>query len=434
MIRKASMLLLVVALALAFAGTAAPTPTRAADALKIGLLSDQSGVLKEYGKELEHGFALGLKYATDGKMEVAGRKIEVTVRDTASKPDIGSSLARELVEKGGAEILVGTPASAVALAVQQVAKDLDVPLFAGPSASANITGKNFTMNTVRVCRNGAQDYLALATSLKSSGITKVVVLAVDTDFGRTGAANAEASFKPYGIEMMKPIFAPADTTDFTPYLQQVLSSGANGLQITWAGDTGVALYKQVAELGVLKKLTLIAAFDANPLLKAAASNIPIGGVGFIVYHYTLPKTKINDWLVENNKKDYNGEVPDLFTECGFATAQALVAALNKTNGDASTKALMPAIEGLSFDGPRGKYWIRPADHQVLLPVYIVRLTNLTDPDFKFFELVAEVPADKVAPPCLLEGDFAARCKDAKLTTIPDAMMSGMATPAATPAK
>jgi branched-chain amino acid transport system substrate-binding protein len=385
-------------------------PTMAqGEALKIGLLSDQTANLKQYGKELEQGFALGLKYATDGKMEVAGRKLEVLVRDTGSKPDVGASQARELVEKDGAEILVGAPASPVALQVQGVAKDLDVILFAGPSASPNITGPNFNLNTFRVCRNTNQDFLALATILKDTGITKIVVLAIDTDFGRTGAAGAEAVYKPLGIEFAPSVFAPQETTDFTPYLQQVLASGANGLQIVWAGDTSVALFKQLGELGVLQKLTLITSFNSNPIVKAASSQGEIGGIGSIVYHYTLPKNEINDWLVENHKKDYNGEVPDLFTECGFASAQALVAGLTATEGDPSPAKMIPALEGLKFDGPRGAYEIRKSDHQALLPIFIARLTNVTDPDYKFFELVKEIPADQTAPPCLLEGDFKSRC-------------------------
>jgi len=431
MVRKLSLLLLVAALI--FVGSYSTTSVRAADALTIGLLTDQTGNLKQYGKELQQGFMLGLKYATDGKMEVGGKKLNVLVRDNASKPDLGASQARELVEKDGAEILVGAPASPVALQIQQVAKDLDVLLLAGPSASPTITSTNFNINTFRVCRNTLQDFAALATVLKQTGISKVVVLAIDTDFGRTGEKGAEASYKPLGIEFATPVYAPQDTTDFTPYLQQVLSSGANGLQIVWAGDTSIALFKQLAELGVLKKLTLITSYNSNPIVKAASSAGEVGGIGSIVYHYTLPKNKINDWLVTNNQADYK-EWPDLFTECGFATAQALVAGLNKTSGDASTKAMIPALEGLLFSGPRGNYWIRPADHQVLIPIYIARLTNVTDPDYKFFDPVAEVPADKVAPPCVLPGDLAARCKDESLMKLPPELVSPEATPAATAAK
>lgn len=409
MLRKMSVVLLIVALS--FGVLSAVTPSAAqGEPLKIGLMSDQTAGLKQYGKELEQGFMLGLKYATEGKMEVAGRKIEVIVKDTQSKPDVGASLAREVIEKDGAEILVGAPSSGVALQLQQVAKDLGVILMAGPSASPAITGANFDPNTFRACRNTTQDFLALTTVLKETGIKKVVILAADYDFGRSSAAAAEAAYKGIGIEIGETIYAPLATTDFTAVLQQVLSSGADALQPIWAGDTSVALYKQLKELGVLDKMTLITSFNSNPIVKAASTEGEIGGIGSIVYHYTLPKNPINDWLVENHKADYNGEVPDLFTECGFATAQAVVAALTKTEGDSAPEKMIAALEGLEWEGPRGKYMLRASDHQVIIPIYIAKLVNLTDPDFKFFELVAEVPAEQVAPPCALPEAFADRCK------------------------
>ncbi len=423
MFRRVVLIALVAALGLSVIGLTSSPATAQGEPLKIAVMSDQSGNLKQYGKELEQGFMLGLKYATEGKMEVAGRKIEVIVKDNASKPDVGASQAREVIEKDGVEILVGSPASPVALQIQQVAKDKDVILMAGPSASPSVTGDNFNLNTFRVCRNTDQDFAALATILKETGIKKIIVFAIDTDFGRQGAAGAEASYKPLGFEFAPTIYAPQETTDFTPYLQQILSSGADGLQIVWAGDTSVPLFKQLGELGVLKKLALITSFNSNPIVKAVTFEGQIGGIGSIVYHYTLPKNPVNDWLVENNKKDYN-EWPDLFTECGFASAQALVAGLNATKGDTTPQALIPALEGLKFEGPRGEYYIRKSDHQALLPIFIARLVNLTDSDYKFYELVKTVPADVTMPPCKLKSEFAERCA---LDVVPGAAATAAAT-------
>ena len=81
--------------------------------LKVGLLTDQSGLLAIYGPMQERGFRLGLEYATDGTMEVAGRPIEVIVRDNGSDPEKAVADARELIEAEGVEILVGTVSSPV---------------------------------------------------------------------------------------------------------------------------------------------------------------------------------------------------------------------------------------------------------------------------------------------------------------------------------
>ena len=396
--------------------------------LKIGILTDQSGALKEYGLEYTQGFALGLKYATNGTMTAGGRAVSTIIRDDASKPDTSASAARDLVENQGVELLAGSVSSGVEVQLQKIASDYNMPLFAGPSASAAITTTGFNLQTFRVCRDNAQDFIALASGLKASGVKKIVVLAADYDFGHTGAASAEAAYKPLGLEFASAIFAPQNTTDFTPYLQQVLASGADALQPIWAGAGSVTLYQQINELGVNKKLTLINAFNSNPIMKAATTPDQIGGVGFIVYHYTLPHTAVNDWLVTNHQKDYNGTYPDLFTECGFATAQAIVAGLNGSKGDTSLKALTPVLEGLSFEGPRGTYYIRPSDHQVLLPAYIVKLVSITDPDFKYYSLVKQLGAIESAPTCALSGTYADRCS---MPMNPPTSMMAAATPAAT---
>ena len=135
------------------------------------------------------------------------------------------------------------------------------------------------------------------------------------------------------------------------------------------------------------------------MCKAFADQAQIGNIGLIVYHYTLPQNEINDWLVEQHKAAYN-DVPDLFTECGFATAQALAAGIEAAEGSTLPEDLIPALEGLQWEGPKGTYTMRAEDHQALMPMYVVKLVNLDDPDQKYYELVAEVSAEDTAPPCL----------------------------------
>ncbi len=387
---------------------------RAQEPLVIGLLTDLSGALTIYGIELEQGFKLGLLYAAGidpadynndinaalADLKIAGRPVVIEVRDNRSDPDTGASQARDLIEQSGAEILVGAPSSGVTLGLQQVALDNDVILFVAPGASPAITTTNFNVNSFRVCRNTTQDSLALASFATEGLGKKWVILAADYDFGRSSATTFTNVLSAYGVEFVQdPIFAPLETTDFTPYLQQVMDSGAEALLPIWAGDTSVALFQQIAELGVNTKLNVVGAFNSNDIVKASDPST-IGNVSWIVYHYSFPQTAANDWLVEKHLAVYN-DVPDLFTECGFATGQALFTSVTATEGDTLPEALIPALEGLIFEGPKGVYGIRPSDHQALVPMYIARLVNLDDPDQKFYELVGEVSAINAAPPCNL---------------------------------
>jgi len=403
------------ALAVPFSATAQD------DALKIGLLTDLSGALNIYGTELEQGFKLGLVYAAGldiadyetiddalAAVTLAERPVEVLVRDNASDPDTAATQARDLIEVDGIELMVGAPSSGVTTGLQQVALDNDVLLFAAPGASPAITTTNFNENTFRVCRNTVQDSLALASFATDGLGTKWVILAADYDFGRSSAEAFTGVLGAYGVEFVQEtIYAPLETTDFTAYLQQVINSGAEVLLPIWAGDTSVALFQQIAELGVNEALTVVGAFNSNDIVKVSdPSNI--GNVSWIVYHYSFPQNDVNAWLTEAYAKFYN-DVPDLFSECAFATAQALYAAVTATEGDTLPQAMIPALEGLIFEGPKGTYGIRPSDHQVLVPMYIARLTNLDDPDSKFYELLEEVSALQAAPPCNLP-NAAERCE------------------------
>jgi branched-chain amino acid transport system substrate-binding protein len=284
--------------------------------------------------------------------------------------------------------------------VQQVALDSDVLVFATPAASPAITGANFNVNTFRVCRNSFQDFLAFAPYATENIGQNFVILAIDADFGTSSAAAAQGVLGSAGITFVgDPILAPADTTDFTPYLQQVLNSGADAVLPIWAGDSSVTLFQQIAELGVGDQLAIVSAFNSNDIVKASdPSNI--GNISWIVYHYSFPQNEINDWLTAQYQAVYN-DVPDLFSECAFATAQAIVKAVEATGGDTLPETLIPALEGMIFDGPKGVYGIRPSDHQALVPMYIAQLTNLDDPDQKYYDLLAEVPAAQIVPPVML---------------------------------
>jgi branched-chain amino acid transport system substrate-binding protein len=174
----------------------------------------------------------------------------------------------------------------------------------------------------------------------------------------------------------------------------------------WAGDSSVTLFQQIAELGVGDQMAIVSAFNSNDIVKASdPSNI--GNISWIVYHYSFPTNEINDWLVAQYQAVYN-DVPDLFSECAFATAQALVAAVESTEGDTLPESMIPVLEGMIFDGPKGVYGIRPSDHQALVPMYIAQLTNLDDPDQKYYDLLAEVPATQIIPPVMLPEDLQSR--------------------------
>ena len=354
-------------------------------------------------------------------LTIAGRPVELVVRDTASNPDTGSQQARELIEQEGVELLVGAPSSGVTLGLQQVAVDYDTVLFATPGASPNITGSNFNLNTFRVCRNTAQDSLALASFATELG-ENWVILAADYDFGRASADAYEATLGAFGVNFVSDvIYAPLETTDFTAYLQQIQDSGADVLLPIWAGDTTIALNQQINEFGILDQMAVIGAINSNDIIALSDPSI-IGSVLSGVYHTrSLRPRSTTGWSrsMSRSRRRPVLRLPDLFTECSFATGQAIHAAVTAAEGSTLPADLIPQLEGLAFEGPKGWYFIRPGDHQAMVPMYVGRLVNLDDPEFKFYELIAEVDQIETNPPCLLPEAFADRCalNDAYLTDV-----------------
>lgn len=392
------------------APTAEPTEVPLGEPLKIGVLSDLTGGLLLFGNEMWNGLQLGFEYATDGTMVAGNRPIELIIRDDTSNVDTATAAARELIESEGVEILIGNTSSAVALQVQAIAAENEVVYFAAPAASPDITGKNWNPYTFRACRNAAQDGLTMAGwSLENIG-KNYLILAEDYNFGKATAAGFIGAFGALGATFLtpEPIYAPSDTTDFTPYIQQVLDLQPDGLILIWATNTsGTILFNQLGTQGVAGTIPFITGFSSNDTVKLLDPGF-VGATGLIVYHYSLPQTEANDWLTAKHNEKFGGN-PDLFSECGFATAQAVTAGLNATGGDTSADALIAALEGLSFEGPKGTYTIRPEDHQALASMYIVQLANTTAADEKFFTLVGEVSGETSAPPCSVPADLN-RCK------------------------
>jgi branched-chain amino acid transport system substrate-binding protein len=200
-----------------------------------------------------------------------------------------------------------------------------------------------------------------------------------------------------------------------------MDSGADNLFLTWSGTGYVTLFQQLADLGALDEMTVATGYGDNASF-AAVYGAALDQIGLNVYHYTVPDNEVNDWLVERHMEEYS-EPPDLFTAGGMASAIALASALEETGGDTSGEAMIAALEGLKFEGPKGTYYIRPEDHVCEQPMNILRLVNL-EPDqdgdgvneYEFFETVDVTEYDALGVPCTLEGDYADRCGD--LPTLP----------------
>ena len=377
---------------------ATPTPPVATGKpLVIGQLTNLSGALRRYGEMETRGFALGLEYATQGTNIVAGRPLRVVVRDSEGKPDRATELARQLVQGDGAEVLQCCANSAVAMAVQGVAKETQRVLMVDPAASPDLTAQSFNRYTFRTSRTTDQDILAAAAYLTKNGGTTFAQLAPDDAFGRgTATAWRKAVEQAGGRFIVDDLFLSPETTDFASALQGVQDARPQVLIVTWAGDGFEELFARLQQIELTRQMTVATVFSDNVSIRGAYGGVT-DLVGPIVYHYALPKNPVNDWLVAQHQRRF-GAPPDIYTAGGMASGIALVEALKKTGGDTDAEKLIAALEGLTFDGPKGKMTLRAEDHVALQAMYVVRLKNTTDPQLRFFELLDERKPEDTAPP------------------------------------
>ena len=426
--KKTIYMFLTVAMMLSLVVSAIPVNAEGeGEVLKIGQLGMMSGSMALYGQQQQRGFELGLKYMSGGEMDaegryiIAGRPVEVIVKDTEGDPEKGVQLARELIEKDGVEILQGPVSSSVAAALTTVALENEIVLMVDPAASYFTTGAYFNPYVFRTSRTSFDDTLVIAKYLVENVGPTFAHIYADLAFGQGSDAALKYSVESNGGEMLASIPAPFDTTDFTPYVQAAMDSGADNLFLTWSGTGYVTLYQTLSDMGALDEMTVGTGFGDNVSF-AAVFGEALGSTGLNVYHYTAADTEVNDWLVEQHMAEYN-EPPDLFTAGGMASAIALATALEITGGDTSGEALIAALEGLEFEGPKGTYYIRPEDHVCEQPMNILKLVNLDPdldddgvPEYQFFETVYVSAYDELNVPCTLTGDYADRCGD--LNTVP----------------
>lgn len=362
--------------------------------IKIGVLASKTGALETYGKQTLRGFELGLDYATNNTMKVDGRKIQFIVEDTETKPDVAVQKATKLLEEDKVDFLVGSSSSADTLAVMPLAQEYKKIMVVEPAAADSITGADFNKYIFHSARNSSQDAVAGAAAIAKKGV-KIATLAPDYSFGRDGVAAFKEAAQKLGAKIVAEEYAPPTATDFTSNIQKIIDAKPDYLFVTWAGAN--TPWKQIADMKVQEKGIKIS--TGAPDIAALSTMAPLVGMeGFTVYYYDLPKNKINDWLVSEHKKRFNGDVPDLFTPGGMSAAISIVEALKKTNGDTNADKLIKTMEGMSFDTPKGKMTYRKEDHQALQSLYAIKLENKAGVSYPVPVLERVLTPEETAPP------------------------------------
>ncbi|MFY9513948.1 MAG: substrate-binding domain-containing protein [Rubrivivax sp.] len=365
--------------------------------IKIALLAGKTGPLEAYAKQTITGFNLGLQYATGGSMAVNGRKIVVIEKDDQGKPDLGKNLLAAAYGDDKVDLAVGTTGSGVALAMLPVAEEYKKILLVEPAVADSITGDKWNKYIFRTGRNSSQDAISNATALDKPGQI-IATLAQDNAFGRDGVGAFKAAIKK--AKFVHEEFVPPSTTDFTAALQRLVDKmkdqpGLKYVWVVWAGANSP--FDKFAELELEKRYGIKMATGGNILPAMVAYKKYPGLEGALYYYFGIPKNPVNEWLVANHYSKFKSP-PDFFTAGGMSAAIAVVEALKKTKADTDTNKLIAAMEGMSFETPKGKMTFRKEDHQAMQSMYHFKIK--ADPAFDWGvpELVREIKPEEMDVP------------------------------------
>jgi len=364
--------------------------------IRIAHVYDKTGPLEAYAKQTQNGLMLGFSYATGGRMEVLGRKIVIIEKDSQTKPDVGKAQLAAAYGDDKVDLAIGPTASNVALAMLPVAEEAKRILLVEPAVADQITGEAWNRYIFRTGRSSSQDAIANAVALGKKG-TVIATLAQDYAFGRDGVKAFKDALVGTGAEIVHEEYAPTQTTDFTAPAERIFNAlkdkpGHKVLFVIWAGQTPVG---KLADLKP-ERFGIQIASGGNILPALAAYKAVPGMEGATYYYYESPKNKVNDWLVAEHKRRFDSP-PDFFTAGGMAAAMAVVEALKKA-GSTDTEKLIAAMEGLSFDTPKGRMTFRKEDHQAMQSMYHFKIRVDPNVDWAIPQLVREIKPDEMKVP------------------------------------
>jgi len=355
------------AAALAAATFAAVTPALAQDnVFKIGLILPMTGQQATTGRQIEAAARL---YMAQNGATVAGKKIELIVKDDTSLPDATRRLAQELVVNDKVNVLAGFGITPSALATAPIATQSKTPMVVMAAATSSIT--QASPYIVRTSFTLPQVSVALADWAPKNGIKKVVTLVSDYGPG----IDAEKYFKERltfnGGQVTEALRVPLRNPDFAPFLQKVRDAKPDALFVFVPSGAGAAVMKQFLERGLDKAgIKLIATGDVTD--DDQLNDMGDGALGVVTsHHYSADHpSALNKKFVAAFSSANKGMRPNFMAVGGYDGMRVIYEALKTTKGQGGGDALLAAMKGQIFESPRGKIFIDAQTRDIVQDVYL----------------------------------------------------------------
>jgi branched-chain amino acid transport system substrate-binding protein len=355
---------------LAAAASIAAGSASAQETIKIGAVQSMTGSFNQIGKQAMAGARLYVREHGDA---IAGRKIEIVLKDDTSRPDIGRRLAQELIVNDKVALLLGgiTPS---ALTVAPLTVETKIPMIVAVSG-ASITVER-SPYTVRTSFTLGQSSSVIAEWATKNGAKKIVTLVNDW----TPGLEAEKTFTDVvvknGAEIVAALRVPLANPDFAPFLQRTRDLKPDTLFVFVPNNQAGPLVTQFMERGMDKSgIRLISTGDLTA--DDDLPNMTDAMLGLVTAHHysALHDSAVNKAYADGFRKAYGGR-PDFHSVAGYDAMHLIYQALGKTGGATNGDALMAAMKGMKWESPRGPIMIDPETRDIVQNEYIRKVEKV----------------------------------------------------------
>ena len=348
------------------------TPAVAENTVKIGLLVPLTGPFTPTGKQLVAGARLYMQQHGD---IVAGKKIELIVKDDTGNADMTKRLAQELVVNDKVSLLAGFGLTPGALATAPIATEAKIPEVVMMAATSIITERSPYI--VRTSFSVPQTTIPLANWAVANGIKTVVTVVSDYAPGIDVETAFKQRFEAAGGKVIESLRVPLSSNDFAPALQRVADAKPDALMGFVPAGVGPIFIRQFVERGLDKSgIKFIA--EGSLTEDDIVNQIGDAALGIITtHHYSAAHdSPENKSFVAAFKKANGGMRPNLMAMQSYDGMHLIYEALKKTQGSANGDDLLAAMKGMSWVSPRGPITIDPETREVIQDIYIRKVERV----------------------------------------------------------
>ena len=349
--------------------------TQAADAaeevLKIGLIIPLTGGQASTGKQLANAVQL---YMNEHGNTVAGRKIEVIVKDDGAVPENTKRIAQELIVNDKVGIIAGFGITPTALAASALATQARIPEIVMLAGASIVTERSPYI--VRTSFTLAQSSVIIGDWAARNGIRKVATLTTDYAPGNDALEFFKTRFLAGGGAIIDEVKVPLVNPDFAPFLQRIKDAKPDALYVFVPGGHGGNFMKQFSERGLDKSgIRVIGPGDVmdDDLL----DNMGDAALGTVTAHmYSAAHDSAKNKSFVAAYRNRFGSRPGFVAVGGYDGIHLIYQALEKTGGNSDGDALVNAMKGLKWESPRGPVSIDPDTRDIVQTVYIRRVEKV----------------------------------------------------------